>query len=261
MRPFRSLSLPARTWVGSNIPEHIKALVLQLDPADDEAERETRMLIERRTKRNLQTAMDDILTEITRREPVSADETVMQTRGYFQRDQAMYDALYRALQDGVDLGVSVAVQQFEQIGFGFDWTLVNVNAREWARSYVGDLIRNVEQTTVDSVRQSVSRWIGNSEPLQTLIDDLTPAFGVQRAERIASTEVTRAFAQGNTVAYQEAGVVEKIEWRTARDERVCPQCGPLHGQTTDLGQTFGGFYPPRHPGCRCWIVPVIEDPK
>jgi len=217
------------------------------------------MVIERRTKRNLQAALDDILREITMREPLTVETTLAQTRNHFQRDQALYDALYRALQDGADLGVSVAVSQFEAIGFGFDWTLVNTAARQWAEQYTGSLIRNVEQTTVDAVRQSVSRWIGNSEPLQALIDDLTPTFGPKRAERIAATELTRAFAEGNTIAYRESGVVEKIEWRTARDERVCPQCGPLHGQATELGQTFDGHYPPRHVGCRCWIVPIIED--
>jgi hypothetical protein len=45
-------------------------------------------------------------------------------------------------------------------------------------------------------------------------------------------------------------------WRTAADERVCPQCGPLHGVTVGIGSPFpGGVMAPRlHSHCRCWMV-------
>mgnify|MGYP001608029794 FL=1 len=249
---------PPFAWRGMGIPDYIKALILQLDPDDDEAERAVRILTEKKTRRNLQAAMDDILADITRQVPTDVEETVRQTRTHFQRDQALYDALTRALQDGVDLGVSVAVQQFEAIGFGMDYTLVNTAARRWAEQHAGDLIHQVEQTTVDSVRQAVGRWIGNGEPLQALIDDLTPTFGAARAERIATTEVTRSFAEANRIAYRESGVVEKIEWRTARDEFTCPQCFPLHGKQTEINGTFDGFYPPRHVNCLLSGTEVIS---
>ena len=38
------------------------------------------------------------------------------------------------------------------------------------------------------------------------------------------------------------------EWITMRDERVCPECGPLHGQWFRQGV---GPHPPLHSGCRC----------
>ncbi len=37
-------------------------------------------------------------------------------------------------------------------------------------------------------------------------------------------------------------------WITMRDERVCPECGPLHGQWFRRGE---GPTPPLHSGCRC----------
>jgi len=40
-------------------------------------------------------------------------------------------------------------------------------------------------------------------------------------------------------------------WVTAGDERTCPQCGGLNGQTWEKGD---GPYPPLHGNCRCGRV-------
>lgn len=37
-------------------------------------------------------------------------------------------------------------------------------------------------------------------------------------------------------------------WMTGADERVCPECGPLHGLTWPEGE---GPAPPLHVNCRC----------
>ena len=251
---------------GTITPASLKAMILRLDDDDDEAEQRIRMTVEEEAKQRIERALEEQRRRIVRgARELSPEEFI----GWAERDltsslfraqaeNQLYDALSRALQDGVDLGVSVAVNQLENVGFGFDWTLVNTDARSWATSYAGELIRNIEQTTVNSVRQSVSRWIDNGEPLQALIDDLRPTFGAQRAELIASTEVTRAFAEGSTRAYQATGVVGEIEWQTARDERVCPVCGPRHSKRSTLAaREVDGIGIPGHPRCRCWWVPVI----
>lgn len=89
-----------------------------------------------------------------------------------------------------------------------------------------------------------------------------------RAERIARTEMSFAFNQGALEQMRQAvkgplaGAVMVKEWYTAEDERVCPHCGPLHGQLVDLEQTFPGattrlpntYTAPAHPGCRCAII-------
>ena len=245
---------------GTITPASLKAMILRLDDDDDEAEQRIRIGVERRTRRALESAMDDIVREITRRAPRDTEETVNIVRQNFASDSEMYEALSRALQDGVDLGVSVAVNQLENVGFGFDWTLVNTDARNWAATTAGEQIRLIEQTTVNSVRQSVSRWIDNGEPLQALINDLQPTFSARRAELIASTEVTRAFAEGSIRAYQASGIVSEIEWQTARDEIVakCPVCAPRHGKRSTLAaREVDGIGIPGHPRCRCWWVPVV----
>ena len=52
-------------------------------------------------------------------------------------------------------------------------------------------------------------------------------------------------------AYQDAGVPE-VMWLTAMDERVCGECGPLHGKVFQIDEV-----PPKpHWGCRCRLVPA-----
>jgi SPP1 gp7 family putative phage head morphogenesis protein len=257
--PF--FSLPAS---GQITPEWFKALRLQLDRDDDEKEQKVRMAVERRFEREMRAALDDMLDTLFPEgygEFVNPQIEANRIHEAFLRDQKMRDTVSRAIQDSADLGVSVAVQQLESVGYGFDYTLANVNAREWALAHTDTLLNQLGTTSGKVVGQAVGRWAGNGEPLQKLINDLAPAFGQARAERIAATEVTRAYAEGSTRTYQESGVVQKVEWATARDERVCIVCGPLEGKTVPVGSKFDGLYPPAHVGCRCWVLPVVKEPK
>jgi hypothetical protein len=45
-------------------------------------------------------------------------------------------------------------------------------------------------------------------------------------------------------------------WYTQADERVCPECGPLHGQWFRQGE---GPQPPLHADCRCFRQFVREE--
>ncbi len=53
-------------------------------------------------------------------------------------------------------------------------------------------------------------------------------------------------------------------WVTAADERVCPECGPLHGRAWPEGE---GDVPPLHVNCRCrredafteWHTRYVEE--
>ena len=246
-----------------------KAIVLMLDPDDDEAEQAIRMSIERRNARRLRDVLDRINGRMADAFPEDFDPNVdsfdLQRAARLTRgeEEELYDTVNRMLQESADLGVNVAIDQLENVGFGFDWTLANTAARDWAATYTAELTGQINATTGRMVSQAVSRWIDNGETLDELIGDLAPAFGQSRAELIASTEVTRAFAEGNRIAYRESGVVTEWEWRTAADERVCPICGPLAGKRRKLnGEPFsvGIDAPPAHPRCRCWVVPVIAEP-
>lgn len=255
-------------WTGKITPERYKALILQLDPSDDEAEQVVRMALEQRSERSIRRALNSLLDTLFPEgwgDFVDPQLEADRIHRRFLADQQLRDAVSRALQDGVDLGVSVAVDQLGRVGIGLDYTLPHVAAREWALRYTDELLVQMGATTRAGVGQAIARWVDNGEPLQALISDLQPFFGPRRAELIASTEVTRAYAQGSVEAYRASGVVKEQEWRTANDEivRQCPYCAPMHGRRAPLGQawqhpSFGPIEIPAHPRCRCWVTGVVE---
>lgn len=152
--------------------------------------------------------------------------------------------------------------------------MVSNRARAWSAQYSGELVRNIDATTQQGVRQAVERWYGNRESLPALRRDLEPMFGARRAKLIAQTETTRAASEGLRAGYRESGVVTGMVWKTVNDEKVCPVCGGLDGTVVAID---GAFYdamtpelqqvarrrfevPPAHPGCRCRMRAQVVEP-
>jgi hypothetical protein len=179
-----------------------------------------------------------------------------------------------------------------------DWNVFNEHAVNWMGLYLGDIsrpapfgdeiswnwARNLNETTRRNVEGEIDRWIREGEPLPVLEKRLArlPAFSDARARMVAVTEVTRVYASGNLMAWDASGVVGAKRWRTARDELVCPICGPMHMTIVEFDQewTFtpemreadpgldkalnsikanGFIAPPAHVHCRCWLSPVIIE--
>jgi HK97 family phage portal protein len=150
-----------------------------------------------------------------------------------------------------EAGTRLIVEQ----GIGVDWALVAEQAALWAEQYAYDLVRGLDDTTRRVLGEAVTRFIREGGTLGDLVDSLKPYFGEARAEAIAVTEVTRAFAQGELAAVAQAQAMGfKLEpvWQTNNDELVCSVCGPNHDKPRSKGWTVQG-YPPAHPRCRCWI--------
>lgn len=157
--------------------------------------------------------------------------------------------LVLALIEGLTGGIALTAQQ---VRLDADWTRANTRASRWARQYVGQLIREINSTTLDAVRQAVALYV---ETPGMEIGDLMRLlpFDAERALRIAVTETTRAFAQGQAAARDELreqfpDVVVETVWHTNNDDIVCDVCGPLDGRAVD-----DDTIPPAHPNCRCWI--------
>lgn len=246
-----------------------------------------------------------------------AEEAVTQMEGALTTSgAALRDALYRALRPAALLGVTSARRAVELATTGaaatkedgggavagavggaaitVDWTLVATQVLAWLDTYSFDLIRDLTETTRAALRAAIQRWAANGLPLSDLVDELVALglFDRERAELIATTEVTRVYASAQILAWQQSGVVHSMRWNTANDERVCPICGALgglemteqgtqpvsieaqlhNGVVTQLGNPFvhpgglgaAGRYagqtftaPPAHPRCRCWVTAVI----
>ena len=179
------------------------------------------------------------------------------------------EALRRALIAGTDLGTSYAIAGLESTGFGMDWTLANTEAQQWAEQHAGQLIKDIDATSLDRVRSAVASWVESGAPLSSLIDELAPTFGPNRASLIATTELTRSYAEGSRQIYKASGVVTSWRWETANDNLVCPICGPLNGKVVKIDAPFNVHLPagmkvdtfdapPSHVNCRCGVSGVIE---
>lgn len=238
-----------------------KALILQLSPDDDDAEQKLRMELEKRTQRELRRALRDMMQTLYPGGWDTDNPQLEQSRIHdaFLRDQKLRDTISRAIQDSADLGVNMAIDSMERVGLAFDYSLMHQEARNWALQYTDDLLNQLGTTSGRLVGQAVGRWYENGEPLQSLVNDLSPTFGQRRAKLIAATEVTRAASEGTVRAYQSTGLIStrpsvmppydthpgcrcwvvmgvredgSTYWlyRTARSEGVCPICAPLEGK-------------------------------
>lgn len=254
-----------------------KALILQHDPGDDSTPEEQLLLgIEDTSQREIASALRKQFKDLL---PANAENmTLDELQQYLDKrlsNQAVNDAIDRAVRRAADAGVNIAIDQLGTLGVGFDFTAVNTAARDWARQYSGELIKGINDTTRQAVRESVARWYENGEHMDALTQDLAPTFGPKRARLIAATETTRSSAEAARQGYVASGVVTAMLWLTASDELVCPVCGELNGKVVSLDGSFSDVLPPElqkagkafrappaHPNCRCRLgAKVIGAPN
>ncbi len=82
-----------------------------------------------------------------------------------------------------------------------------------------------------------------------------------RAMTVARTEVIHSHAEGSLDAYENLGVEElgvDVEFSTAHDDAVCPECADLDGRIYSPEEARGVI--PVHPNCRCAWVPAVSKP-
>jgi len=166
------------------------------------------------------------------------------------------------LMDGVRGGIELLPPD---IAILIDLDVVNQAAIDYARQYRYEWIGSITDTTRNQVQTLFSDWIETGRPLKALEAELAPVFGRARAQMIASTEVTRVFADANQAAWESTGFVGGKQWMTSRDDKVCPICAPL-GELPPVAlnnafpAALGGGYrnPPAHTRCRCWIQPIVS---
>ena len=95
-----------------------------------------------------------------------------------------------------------------------NWDIFNQDAVNYLKQYRLDWVRGIHENTRDRAVEIIGDWVEAGEPLPVLEAKLTPLFGPERAEMIASTEVTRIYADGNKLAWQASGVVSMKQWKS-----------------------------------------------
>lgn len=186
--------------------------------------------------------------------------TPLDAQWWDEEEAALYEALLplvlAALWAGMEGGTEALPANMQN--------LVNVNhlnqaAIDFAKEYRYTFIRDITETTRTQVQDVMANWIASGQSMDVLEAQLATIFGESRAARIAATETTRAFSQGNMDAWESTGFISSGEWMTAQDERVCPICASHEGEHVGIGDIDAAPPNSSHPGCRCWLQPVVDE--
>jgi len=170
-----------------------------------------------------------------------------------------------------DVYLASANRLLETVPIGVDWALVNQDAVDWASRYVGQLVKDISKSTERAVGRAVSNFfaeeqtIGDLEKrLARMKDKFGVAFGPQRAEMIAVTEITRAATQGElgvAARLKAEGIEMRKVWQTNKDDLVCPICEPLQSKEEQDWRAVAPDGPPAHPRCRCGLSLLLPKPE
>jgi hypothetical protein len=144
------------------------------------------------------------------------------------------------------------------------WDLINQDAADWARAYSFELVKEHTDYTVSRLQDIISTGIEKAQPLSEIQAAVGAVFGADRMAVIATTELTRAAAEGEIAVVAQmadAGVGMVPIWMTREDRDVCKEiCAPLNGVRGEmidgvwqfLNPDDGEYYTiPAHPNDRC----------
>ena len=178
------------------------------------------------------------------------DEMVTQYAQRYATDIADYinDSSAQALAEGFNIYVNkkvarrVAAEKALQ-GFGLNSRMMRALVGRAARAQIDSVVElNHDATTRDWIEMML----------------------VQRAHDIGDNEGFNVSQHGQQITWlylQRTGRLSPLAlkvWHTARDERVCPSCGPLDKQAVPVNQPFNTVFgklwvPSMHPNCRCEV--------
>lgn len=109
---------------------------------------------------------------------------------------------------------------------------------------IADYLKDKEEYTLKEVVNHLK---------ENLSDDID-----WRAERLARSEIVNGYNELEKQIIRSAKFVEKYEWLTAKDDRVCSICQSLDGKIINKYEDFvQGDHETAHPNCRCTILPVL----
>ncbi|MCL5104455.1 MAG: minor capsid protein [Armatimonadetes bacterium] len=146
------------------------------------------------------------------------------------------------------------------------FTLIDTDALDFMTNYNLVLVGDVSRELESGIKRTILSGITTGKGVRDIVRDMGSVIenkesfrnagakvfskAQYRMEMIARTEVLRAHNQGRIKFHQQVGV-QKLEWMTMEDERMCPVCGELDGKVFDTDH-----FPsqPRHCNCRCSSV-------
>jgi HK97 family phage portal protein len=161
-----------------------------------------------------------------------------------------------------------ASQAINQNDFSLVFDQQNPRVLDYVRDRSFRFAEEVNSTTEEELRAELEEALLAGESVQDVEARIARIFDAARGYRtraIARTEVVSAYNFGQVEAYEQSGLVDKIEWISSRDEKV-RETHRIDGEEIELGQHFSNdlAYPgdPEGPPeeviqCRCTTGAVV----
>lgn len=162
-----------------------------------------------------------------------------------------------------------------ELALDLGFALTAREAREFIANKGAKMVRDIDATTREALREALSKGITEGAGLDSLIMEVDGVMGerLERASRIARTETAAAYNFGTLEGYRQSGVVEMKEWLSSGDEAVRDTHSELDGQQVPLGEVFHSSSgaslafpgdpdcgdPGETVNCRCTLIPVVDS--
>lgn len=177
-------------------------------------------------------------------------------------DRDLSIQLFADLEPALAAGVAEAALQ---IVFTFDAEATRAIIDEYLLKNALNKARGINDTTKSQLSSTLRAGIGAGEGIPELRERVKHVFSVAsnaRANTIARTETAQALEYANERAIAESGVVSRIQWLTAKDDRVRESHRLLEGSIVRLGEQFASTDGPISPGepinCRCTAIGIVD---
>lgn len=171
--------------------------------------------------------------------------------------QALFELLIPLFTDAITDEARLAFEELAGIAdIGIAWDIVNEQAIGWANTQTSAVVSQITKTSMTGFITEFEQWVNSGADLPTLIESLGKYYDPVRAEMIAVTETTRAFAVANIQTWRMSSIVTGFDVLTAEDGDVDEVC--LSEQSRNP-HALDEEPPPYHVRCRCAVRPVVME--
>jgi len=133
---------------------------------------------------------------------------------------------------------------------------------KWIKANGLDRVKDINNTTKDELRSTLSEGIADGEGIPKLRDRISQVYSDAkgyRATRIARTETITTVNYGSLDTYKSANIQQK-EWLSEIDNRTREAHIEMNGEVVGIDEPFSnGEDVPDEINCRCTILPVIPE--
>ena len=228
--------------------------------------RDVEMTYEKRLRDHFYMLKNEVLAALRTRKTFKAPDDLNVSAVMFDEEDAARDIekktepLYKS---AVQKGAETVIQE---LALSVDFNFLSPEVVKFLNEKMFEIADLVDGPVAQALRDQLREGIEKGESIDKLSARVESVFDTERsrARRIARTEVAEAFNGGRFATMKESGV-SKIEWLSARDDRVRDSHEQVDGEVVVLGDKFsnGLLYPldPAGPAeeivnCRCVSLPV-----